>query len=80
MNLNKTWLYLILIGLVFLIAFVIWEITQLQTNLRTNLNVTEYSRDILLNQKTKDHLKSDPEFANASVPSTLDQITPTPSI
>ncbi len=63
-NFNKSWLALIIFGVVFLIFTIIWDILQI-----TSLGAEEFSysvnqmpRSILLSPTVKEHLQSDTGF------------------
>lgn len=67
---NRTWLTLIIVGILFLGVTVFWELYQNLSGAKSNVDVTviEYQRGTLLTPVTEKHLTSDSkyisEFAN----------------
>lgn len=69
---NKSWLNLIILGVVILVAAIAWEIYQDNSGYRSKIDttVTEYKQTTLLNPKLEQHLVNDPDYANAGSSST----------
>lgn len=63
---NKSWLTLIIMGLVFLAAVIGWEAYQNFSGSRSNIDLTivEYQRDSLFSPRLEKHLTSDPRYIN----------------
>lgn len=61
---NRTWLILIVIGTIFLIANVGWEIFQSASGNRSNVVITilDYQRDSLFSPQVKNHIEEDRDF------------------
>jgi len=63
-NLNKTWLYLIYIGIIILIGFIGFNIYQSLTGVDTEFNetVNDFSQSEIFSDEVKNHLRSAPDF------------------
>ncbi len=65
---NKTWILLIVLGVVFLVVAVGWEVYQSVSGNRSTINteIVEYSRNTLLSPKLENFLNTDPDFPGSS--------------
>lgn len=63
---NKSWLTLIIMGMIFLAAVIGWEAYQNFSGARSNIDLTivEYQRDSLFSPRLEKHLTSDPRYIN----------------
>lgn len=61
---NRSWLTLVVIGILFLIATVGWELVQNLSGNRSNVVITviDYQRDTLFSNQVKNHIESDKEY------------------
>ena len=61
---NKTWLNLIVLGVIFLVLAIGWEIYQDSAGYRSKIDttLTEYSQSNLINPSLEKHILSDPNF------------------
>lgn len=63
---NKSWLTLIILGVLFLVAAIAWEAYQNFSGARSNIDITliDYQRDTLFTPTLEKHLSSDPRYIN----------------
>ena len=63
---NKSWITLIILGILFLAAAIGWEAYQNFSGARSNIDTTliEYQRDTLFSPKLEKHLTTDPRYIN----------------
>jgi hypothetical protein len=63
---NKSWILLIIMGLVFLAAAIGWEAYQNFSGARSNIDISviEYQRETLLSPRLEKHLTTDPAYIN----------------
>lgn len=61
---NKSWLALIIIGVLFLLGVIGWEAYQNLSGARSNINIAliEYQRETLFSPGLEAHLNSDTKF------------------
>ena len=61
---NKSWLLLIVIGVIFLGAAIAWEYYQNVSGSRSNIDVSiiEYQRGTLFSPTLEKHLTTDPNY------------------
>ena len=61
---NRSWIILIIIGSVFLITTVGWEIFQNVSGNRSNVVITiiDYQRNTLFSPEMKEHMQSNKDF------------------
>jgi len=64
---NKTWLNLIIAGVIILVATIAWEIYQDNTGYRSHIDtsVSQYQQKTLLSPNVEKHIVNDPDFANS---------------
>ncbi len=70
---NRSWLTLMIMGIVFLIAAVAWEAYQNFSGARSNIDISivEYQRDSLFSPRLEQHLSSDPKFITQNTTNTI---------
>ncbi len=63
---NKSWILLIITGVLFLAGAIAWEAYQNFSGARSNIDTTlvEYQRETLFSKKLEDHITSDPRYIN----------------
>lgn len=66
---NKSWIILIILGILFLSAVIGWEAYQNFSGARSNIDTTlvEYQRESLISPKLENHIKLDPNYINRSL-------------
>ena len=64
MNLSKSWLYLIFIGVGLLVIATVWEIYQIASGNRAtfNVSVVPMENTKIFIPKLEEHIKNDPTF------------------